>query len=101
MKLDERQKAKMSECGIPEYMQGGIVRYYENGLQPGHFLSAVIDNDLKEAVSRADDVNVNCLKNYVMWFYNYAPSGSWGSAGAVDRWLENFVKEKDDENHSV
>ena len=79
--------AKMHEYGIPEYMQDAIIRYYENGIPPGDFLGAVIDNDLKKAIERADDVNVNCLKAYVMWFYNQAPSGSWGHAGAVKDWL--------------
>ena len=79
--------AKMNEYGIPEYMQGAIISYYENGIPPGNFLGAVIDNDLKEAIGRADDVNVNCLKAYVMWFHNQAPSGSWGHAGAVKDWI--------------
>jgi len=93
MKLTDTQIQKMEEYGIPSHMHGGIVRYYENGIPPGHFLSAVIDNDLKEAINRADDVNVNCLKAYVMWFYNQAPSGSWGRTGSVDRWLKEFHKE--------
>lgn len=87
MKLTDTQKDKMTEYGIPDYMQGGIVRYYENGIPPGDFLTAVINNNLKEAFGHADDVNVNCLKAYVMWFYNEAPSGSWGYAGAAKDWL--------------
>ena len=34
-KLTEKQKLKMDEYGIPEYMHGGIIRYYENGISPG------------------------------------------------------------------
>jgi len=105
MKLDERQKAKMFEYGIPERMHSGIRLYYENGIEPGDFLCAVINNDLSGAIDRADDQNARCLKAYVMWFYNQAPSGSWGSAGAVGRWITKFHEEHDtenaDENHSV
>ena len=90
MTLTDKQKAKMWEYGIPEYMHGGIIRYYENGIPPGDFLTAVINNDLKEAIGRADDTSVNALKAYVMWFYNQAPTGSWGHEGAVDEWLKNF-----------
>jgi hypothetical protein len=90
MKLTDEQKLKMDEYGIPERMQGGIIRYYENGIPPGDFLSAVIDNDLSEAVARADDENVHLLKAYVMWFYNQAPSGSWGREGSVQRWISEF-----------
>ena len=87
MKLTEKQIAKMSEYGIPERMQGGIIRYYENRLPPGDFLTAVINNDLKEAVGRADSENKVLLHAYIMWFYNQAPGGSWGYAGASDKWL--------------
>ncbi len=101
MKIPQKKIDKMSEYGIPEYMQQGIIYYYEEGLPPGDFLSAVIDNDLKEAIGRADTTNVNCLKAYIMWFYNQAPRGSWGYAGAVKAWLKKFEKEKEKENTSA
>lgn len=87
MKLTDEQKLKMSEYGIPEYMHGGIIRYYENRIPPGDFLTAVIDNDLKEACGRADDTNRHCLFRYVMWFHNCAPTGSWGFTGAAAKWI--------------
>ena len=94
MKLSERQIEKMSEHGIPGYMQGGIIRYYENGIEPGSFLTAVINNDLKEAIGRADDINLHHLYKYMMWFYNEAPSGSWGHPNATSDWYKQFqVKE--------
>ena len=93
MKLTERQIEKMSEHGIPAYMHDGLIFYYENGIPPGSFLTAVINNDLKEACTRADDINRHCLFNYIMWFYNEAPAGSWGYAGAVDKWIESFKDE--------
>ena len=91
MKLTEKQILKMSEYGIPDYMHGGIIRYYENGISPGSFLTAVINNDLKEAAVRADGTNKHCLYKYIMWFYNQAPSGSWGHASAAEQWLRDFV----------
>lgn len=74
--------------GIPERMHGAIIRFYENGIQPGGFLSAVIDNDLAGALGRADDENRHLLYAYVKWFYNHAPSGTWGYAGAVDNYIQ-------------
>ena len=88
MKLSKTQIDKMTEYGIPQHMQGGIIRYYERGLSPGHFLTAVIQNNLSEAVGRADEENVQLLKAYVMWFYNQAPTGSWGSVDNYIRWIE-------------
>ena len=94
MKLTDIQLARMTTLGIPEYMHGGIIRYYEAGIPPGHFLSAVINNDLKEAFARADDTNTKCMDAYVKWFYNYAPAGSWGFAGAVEKWCSEFHRDK-------
>lgn len=88
-KLTETHIAKMSEYGIPERMQGGLIRYYNNRIQPGHFLTAVLENDLVEAVNRADHENVHLLKSYVMWLYNVPPGRptGWGSPEAVADWL--------------
>lgn len=73
---------------IPEYMIGGLRRYIEQGIEPGSFLSAVLANDLKEAVGRTDDVNRNRLGDYVMFFYNYAPGDCWGSDEKFQAWLK-------------
>ena len=36
----------------------------------GGFVQAVVDNNLSEAFSRADDVNQDCIKFYLMLLYN-------------------------------
>lgn len=41
----------------------------------GHFLTAVIENDLKEAVLCADDVNQGQLWVYIQFIHNCAPTG--------------------------
>ena len=90
MGLDQRQIDKMTECGIPDYMHGGLIRYFDSHIQPGHFLTAVLSNDLMEAFSRADLTNRDAMHGYTMWLYNYAPgraSGAWGSAKAVEEWI--------------
>ena len=83
-------RASLTFSGIPGYMHGGIIRFYEDGIPPGGFLTAVIDNDLKTALAKADDTNQQLLREYVMWFYNYAPSGTWGYTGATDKYLKQF-----------
>lgn len=83
-------RESLAQCGIPEHMHGAIIRFYENGIPPGGFLSAVIDNDLREASARADDINRHALFNYIRWFYNHAPSGTWGYSGAVNDYLKAF-----------
>ena len=83
-----RDYQHLEELGIPEYMRDGILRYINQHVKPGDFLTAVICNDLKKAVWHADGTNSNLLKNYVQFFYNYAPGGCWGSEEKMNAWLE-------------
>ncbi len=95
-KLGERRIAKMTEYGIPEYMQGGLIRYFENQIPPGNFLTAVLENDLMEAFGRADITNQDAMRSYVMWLYNAAPGrpNGWSSPEAIREWLagENYLQ---------
>ena len=49
----------------------------------GHFLAAVLKNNLFEAVNRADDTNVKALKLYVIFLHNVAP-GTWRAKAKVE-----------------
>ena len=71
---------------IPERMRGGLVRYILHGVIPGHFLTAVLEGDLFEAMKRADDENQLLFRNYCMFLWNYAPSGCFGTAERVKDW---------------
>lgn len=75
---------------IPEHMRGAIRRYYFDGISPGGFLTAVLENNLMEALSRADDENRNALPAYGTFLYNYVPAESYGSPAKVDAWLRSF-----------
>ena len=93
MTLTQRAIEALSEYNIPAHMRGAIIRYLNNGISPGDFLTAVINNDLSEAVGRADDQNIHLLPNYIKWFYNHAPSGSWGRASATKDWYERLASD--------
>lgn len=80
--------AKMEKCGIPDYMRGGLERYIMDRVEPGHFLMAVLRNDLRRAFERADDVNSACMRNYIVFLYTYSPSDCWGSPEKVAAWLK-------------
>ena len=98
--LGERRIAKMAEYGIPGYMQGGLIRYFENRVPPGGFLIAVLENDLVRAFDHADPQNQAAMHGYVMWLYNAAPGrpNGWGSPNAVREWLagENYLQQEID-----
>lgn len=71
---------------VPEHLQHGIRDWVDEHIQPGHFLTAVIDNNLSEAVGRADAKSLAALGDIVRWFYNHAPSASWGSVERRKAW---------------
>ena len=79
---------KFRDYYIPERMMDGIVRYIDDRIRPGSFLTAIICNDLTKAVDKADDENIKNLPAYVGYFYNEAPAGCWGSVRAFKNWLK-------------
>ena len=74
---------------IPERMMGGLERYFESHIAPGDFLTAVLQNDLMEAMGRADDENIANLPAYAGYLYNEAPSGTYGSVENFNNWIKN------------
>jgi hypothetical protein len=96
--IDEHHAPLMEH--IPHYMWGGIGRYVLFGIAPGDFLTAVINNDLKEAVGRADLANQATLAGYVKFFFNHVPSNCWGYPGAVKDWQE-WVAEQAEPDHGA
>ena len=73
---------------IPDHMMSGLRRYIDDHCAVGDFLTAVLENNLREAVHRADDHNLENLPAYVYYLYNEAPSKCWGSPEKVKEWLE-------------
>ena len=69
------------------HMVGGVRRYLENGIAPGHFLTAVITNDLGQAVAHGDSNNQAALADWVRFFYNYTPRDCWGSRDIMEAWM--------------
>lgn len=70
-----------------DYMEGAMQRYVEHGANPGHFLMALLSNDLKETYARADNINALKIQEWVTFCYSEIPASSWGSARAVKEWM--------------
>lgn len=73
---------------ISEPMMDDIERYIDGRIKPGKFLTAVIQNNLSDAVGWADSINMNNLPAFASYFYNEAPSTCWGSQEKMDAWLK-------------
>ena len=85
---------------IPERMKAGILRYIEHGIVPGSFLTAVIQNNLKEAMMYADDENLENLPAYVDYFYNECPLACWGSPKTMEEWAKTKKEERENKGTS-
>lgn len=90
---------KMAEL-IPQHMHMGFVRYIAYGgprSNNGHFLRALMNNDLMGAYGRADSYNAAAIPNWVTFLYNYAPR-CYGYPDAYDQWegiLAMYREEED------
>ena len=77
---------KFREWKISAHMMHSIELYLEQGIPPGHFLSAVICNDLMKACRYADDINIRNLPAYAAYFFNEVPTNAWGAAERFESW---------------
>jgi hypothetical protein len=72
---------------IPVHCRAGLKRYIESGVRTGDFLEALLSNDLRGTFERADALNVQCIKHYLVFLYNFAPSKCWGSPDRYKEWI--------------
>lgn len=87
-RIDYFKTVKADVSLIPEHMREGLLRYVEQGIAPGSFLEAVLCNNLKEAVSSADHINIKCLPDWITFLHNYVPASCWGSIENYEAWVK-------------
>tara|TARA_Y100000310_G_scaffold252208_1_gene258889 strand:+ start:117 stop:386 length:270 start_codon:yes stop_codon:yes gene_type:complete len=73
---------------LPFFARDSLERYINDRVPPGHFLRALLSNDLVGSFARADETNQELIGTYVKWLYNFAPSYCWGSPEKVSGWLD-------------
>ena len=74
-------------CPVPR-MVDTIKRYVQHGVQPGHFVTAILTNNLSQSVSRADEENAAHLVEWVRFLHNYLPTDCHGSIEIVNAWRD-------------
>ncbi len=77
-----------SELIEPRFKQS-LDYYVEHKMQPGHFITAVLENDLVGAFGRADYEAIENLKHIICYCYNEIPSDCWGNKEKVKNWLNS------------
>lgn len=66
---------------LDEYVETG----YFGG---GHFITAVLENNLMQAHNHADTFSLSILHHLVVYMYNYVPSSCYGSRKKMDKWIK-------------
>ncbi len=73
---------------VPEHLHYSLCLYIERGCRPGHFLEAVLSNDLIRSAQLADEKNHAKLADLADFLKAHAPSSCYGSSENVQAWLE-------------
>jgi len=80
---------------IPRDTKSGVDQYVDHGVPTGSFLRAVLENDLFEAVAKADYHNKLALAAICEYIYNYTPTTCHGSPEEVAAWLKFHREEQE------
>jgi hypothetical protein len=81
---------------LPEHLREGMRLYLQDGVTPGGWMCAVLDNDLSNAVQRCDDRALGTLRNLFEWLCMYAPASAWGAPDKRAAWqneIRNLLAE--------
>ncbi len=77
---------------IPEHTLHAIQAYVELRQAGGHFLNALLSNDLRAAVTHADRQHRQCLCALTVLLCNRVPAHCWGCPQTVESWLLGVTK---------
>ncbi len=87
MTIDElTAKIDAGLIDLPYLVRPGLRRYLIDGQPVGHFLTALLANDLAETVWRADPDNLLLLKDFMLFLKWHAHSDSYGTPEKVTAW---------------
>lgn len=78
----------------PEITRQAIDSFANYGIPPGHFVQAILCNDLLESVVRADATNMEALPHIVAYCYNCIPGTCWGSPEKFFAWMKFKQEER-------
>lgn len=86
--VEQIYRSCLRKYDIPHSLHAGLTRYLVDGIKPGSFLTAVIENNLSDAALRADPIeNLAALPHLARFLINETPTACHGSPAAVKRWI--------------
>lgn len=72
---------------IPKRTLEALNRYIKDHIKPGHFLTAVLSNNLTETHRSGDSDNIGALGELLSHLRWEIPDNCWGSPEKVQNWL--------------
>jgi hypothetical protein len=78
--------ARPDKALIEDRFREALQRWIDFGIPPGGFLTAVLTNDLREAIGSGDDGAIDNIPHIVAYLYNDCPSDCWGSLEKAQAW---------------
>ena len=86
---------------MKESTMEGLIAFRDEGIPPGDFLRAVLENNLMEAFSRADGENTRDMAEIMEFVYNDMPVDCHGSREKVNAWLDRKIQEREAMNKKL
>lgn len=83
----EQTRQHADYCRIPAQVIASIYSYVEHRQAPGHFLTAVLSNDLFATFGRADKESRSTLNDLITFIYMEVRSDCYGTPEKVKQWL--------------
>jgi len=71
----------------PEDIRIALAHYVVHGRRVGGFLTAVLENNLLKALTRADDTNFKKIGAIVAYVANRIPQACWGDSATYLGWV--------------
>ena len=84
----EDMRRHFLELQLPLYMWEGVRLYLARGVKPGHFLTALFDNDLLQAFAHIDPDNSDHIRSWAIFLSNWIPVGAIGSETKLREWCK-------------
>ena len=66
-----------------------LTMHRDQGKPVGGFVTAVLENNLVQAICYADEDNLRDIVEITKWVYQEMPGGAWGSPSKVRGWRDN------------
>lgn len=80
---------------LPEGLRRGMRLYLEEGVEPGGFLRACLEDKLVDSFARADLENRARMFDICMFLYNVCPISARGSEKKVQAWIAAHERKRE------